>query len=118
MKFNEKLQKLRKEKGMSQEALADELGVSRQAVSKWENGKKLPTLSHLVFLAELYECSLDELVMSFRRSREHQGHDQPDRINIRRMYKKVCSSFFFCKPQVYRRERTLRIQCSHEQGGV
>jgi transcriptional regulator with XRE-family HTH domain len=38
MKFNEKLQKLRKEKGMSQEALADELGVSRQAVSKWENG--------------------------------------------------------------------------------
>ena len=38
MKFNEKLQKLRKEKGMSQEALDDELGVSRQAVSKWENG--------------------------------------------------------------------------------
>ena len=38
MKFNEKLQKLRKEKGMSQEALADELGASRQAVSKWENG--------------------------------------------------------------------------------
>ena len=38
MKFNEKLQKLRKDKGTSQEALADELGVSRQAVSKWENG--------------------------------------------------------------------------------
>ena len=41
MKFNEKLQKLRKENGMSQEALADELGVSRQAVSKWENGGSL-----------------------------------------------------------------------------
>ena len=41
MKFNEKLQKLRKEKGMSQETLADELGVSRQAVSKWENGGSL-----------------------------------------------------------------------------
>lgn len=41
MKFNEKLQKLRKEKGMSQEALAYELGVSRQAVSKWENGGSL-----------------------------------------------------------------------------
>ena len=41
MKFNEKLQKLRKEQGMSQEALADELGVSRQAVSKWENGVSL-----------------------------------------------------------------------------
>lgn len=38
MKFGEKLQKLRKEKGMSQEELAARLHVSRQAVSKWENG--------------------------------------------------------------------------------
>ena len=47
MKFNEKLQKLRKEKGMSQEALADELGVSRQAVSKWENGQVYPETEKL-----------------------------------------------------------------------
>ena len=48
MKFNEKLQKLRKEKGMSQEALADELGVSRQAVSKWENGQVYPETEKLI----------------------------------------------------------------------
>lgn len=116
------LRDMRCKANLSQEGLSwlfEKAGdsASRVTISNWETGKKLPTLSHLVFLAELYECSLDELVMSFRRSREHQGHDQPDHINIRRMYKKVCSSFF-CKPQVYRRERTLRIQCSHEQGGV
>ena len=42
----------------------------------WENGKKLPSLSHVVFLAELYSCSLDELVISYRRSREADDGDQ------------------------------------------
>lgn len=92
------LRDMRCKANLSQEGLSwlfEKAGdsASRVTISNWETGKKLPTLSHLVFLAELYECSLDELVMSFRRSCEHQGHDQPDHINIRRMYKKVCSSF-------------------------
>lgn len=92
------LRNMRRKENLSQEKLSwlfEEAGDSASTVtiSNWETGKKLPTLSHLVFLAELYECSLDELVMSFRRSRERQGHDQPDHINNRRMYKYVCSSF-------------------------
>ena len=48
MEFNEKLQELRKEKGMSQEALAYELGVSRQAVSKWETAQGYPEMDKLI----------------------------------------------------------------------
>ena len=44
MKFNEKLIKLRKEKGLSQEGLADKLDVSRQSVSKWESGQTYPEI--------------------------------------------------------------------------
>ena len=62
MKFNEKLQKLRKEKGMSQEALADELGVSRQAVSKWENGQVYPETEKLIQLGRLFHVSIDYLL--------------------------------------------------------
>lgn len=52
---------LRKERAMTQEQLAQELGVSAQAVSKWENDLSLPDVSLLVPLAELFEISLDEL---------------------------------------------------------
>ena len=48
MKFDEKLQKLRKASGMSQEVLADKLGVSRQAVSKWESGSSYPEMDKLI----------------------------------------------------------------------
>ena len=51
--------------------------ASRVIISMWENGKKLPTLSHVVFLAELYGCAIDELVISYRRSYENDGCDQP-----------------------------------------
>lgn len=62
MKFNEKLQKLRKEKGMSQEALAYELGVSRQAVSKWENGRSMPDYALIQPLCESLDISVSELI--------------------------------------------------------
>ncbi len=50
MKFGEKLQKLRKEKGMSQEELAARLHVSRQAVSKWENENYRNTEKYMICL--------------------------------------------------------------------
>lgn len=48
--------------GMSQEQVAEALGVSRQAVSKWENGTAEPSTSHLLALAKLYEVEAGELL--------------------------------------------------------
>ena len=57
-----KLYRLRKNAGLSQEALADKLGVSRQAVSKWECGESLPDTDNLITVSKLFGASLDELV--------------------------------------------------------
>lgn len=58
----EKLKNLRIKHGLSQEKLAEQLMVSRQAVSKWENGEALPDMENMIALAKLYNTSLDELV--------------------------------------------------------
>lgn len=57
-----RLVKMRKEKGLSQEALAEQLGISRQAVSKWERAESSPDTSNLITLAQLYGVSLDVLL--------------------------------------------------------
>lgn len=57
-----RLYELRKEKGLSQEELAEKLGVSRQAVSKWERSEASPDTDNLIALAKIYGLSLDELV--------------------------------------------------------
>ena len=57
-----RLVKLRKDHGYSQEQLADKLGVSRQAISKWERGEASPDTDNLICLAKLYNVSLDELL--------------------------------------------------------
>jgi transcriptional regulator with XRE-family HTH domain len=62
MTFEEKLQKLRKENGMSQESLAEALGVSRQAVSKWESGQSYPEMDKMIALSDLFHVSMDYLV--------------------------------------------------------
>ena len=48
MKFQEKLIKIRKEKNLSQEALAEKLGMSRQAISKWESGTSYPDMATII----------------------------------------------------------------------
>lgn len=53
---------LRKERGYSQEELASKIGVSRQAVSKWERAEASPDTDNLILLARLYQVSLDELL--------------------------------------------------------
>ena len=63
MEFNNKLYKLRKQKGFSQEELANRLNVSRQTISKWEVGESTPDMENLVAISELFEISLDELVL-------------------------------------------------------
>lgn len=61
MTFAERLLLRRKELGLSQEALAERLQVSRQAVSRWETGDAMPDMGKLLLLADVLDCSLDEL---------------------------------------------------------
>lgn len=62
MKFNEKLIKLRKAAGLSQEELGNKLNVARQTVSKWELGETTPEMDKLEELSNIFEISIDELV--------------------------------------------------------
>lgn len=62
MEFNEKLQKLRKEKDLTQERLANELFVSRTAVSKWESGRGYPGIDSLRAISKLFGVSIDDLL--------------------------------------------------------
>lgn len=61
MSFEQRLLETRKSRGMSQETLAEKIGVSRQAVSKWETGEALPDYAKLIALADALEVSLDYL---------------------------------------------------------
>lgn len=61
MKFNEKLIKLRRQSGLSQEELGYKLNVTRQTVSKWELGQTTPEMEKLVSLSKIYGITLDEL---------------------------------------------------------
>ena len=62
MKFGEKLQKLRKQRGLSQEQLAAQLTVSRQAVSKWELDDTMPDTENVIQLSRLFGVSCDYLL--------------------------------------------------------
>lgn len=62
MKFNEKLQNLRKQKGITQQQLAEALFVSRTAISKWESGKGYPSIDSIKLLADFFSVTVDELL--------------------------------------------------------
>jgi transcriptional regulator with XRE-family HTH domain len=64
MIFGEKLKNERKKKGWSQEELAEKLFVSRQSVSKWENGMNYPSIEVIIKLSDLFEITIDELLRS------------------------------------------------------
>ena len=64
MEFNEKLQELRKQKGITQEELAQVLFVSRTAISKWESGRGYPNIESLKAIAKYFSVTVDELLSS------------------------------------------------------
>ena len=64
MEFNEKLQYFRKKSNLTQEELAEKLFVSRTAVSKWESGRGMPSISSLKAISEVFNVSIDELLSS------------------------------------------------------
>lgn len=80
MNFGSNLKKLRKEKNLTQEALAECLNVSPQTVSKWENGASMPDISLLPLLADYFQVSLDSLLM----------HDAAQRLqDVRNLGKEI-----------------------------
>lgn len=62
MEFNEKIQELRKKKGLTQEELAEVLFVSRTAISKWESGRGYPNIDSLKAIAKFFALTIDELL--------------------------------------------------------
>ena len=62
MEFNEKIQELRKRKGLTQEELAEVLFVSRTAISKWESGRGYPNIDSLKAMAKFFGVTIDELL--------------------------------------------------------
>lgn len=64
MEFHEKMQELRKSKGLTQEELANDLYVSRTAISKWESGRGYPSIDSLKEISKYFSISLDELLSS------------------------------------------------------
>ena len=66
MTFAEKLKSIRKQVGMSQELLAEKIGVSRQAVTKWETGAGIPDIENMISISNLFNISIDELICNER----------------------------------------------------
>lgn len=79
MALSEKLYALRKERGLSQEQLAEGLKVSRQAISKWESGQSLPESDKLLALSEYFGVSLDYLMKDSRK--EEQKEPQSSEVS-------------------------------------
>lgn len=80
MNFAEKLCFLRNQSGYSQEQLAEKMGVSRQAVSKWESGVTLPETEKIILLSDLFDVSIDFLL---RNEHMDKSKDDLDRVVFR-----------------------------------
>ena len=63
MDFGKQIKQIRADRKMTQEQMANELHVSRQAVSNWENNKNLPDLELIIRIAQVFHLSLDELIL-------------------------------------------------------
>ena len=62
MNIGKQIQMIRKENKITQQKMAEDLAVSRQAISKWESGKSIPDIENLMYISSLYSISLDSLV--------------------------------------------------------
>lgn len=83
MKTNEKLTRLRIQAGLSQIELGEELGISRQTISKWEAGTTTPSYENLARLGQLYHVSVDSLLddeSKIQRMEEHKEKEQSGAI--------------------------------------
>lgn len=110
MNLSDNIKSRREELKLSQEYIADQLGVSRQAVSKWETGQSEPTASNLIQLAEVLKISLSELVHSDQATSEIEQPKKPNlilRTNLTRMAIAAQAAFLYCCTQaIYQLRRS------------
>lgn len=83
IKLADRLVELRKENKLSQEALAEKLGLSRQAISKWERAEASPDTDNLIALAELYNVSLDTLLGNENANAQKEEKDEKQPVTER-----------------------------------
>ncbi len=82
LKTAQRLLDYRKKAGFSQEELAEKIGVSRQAVSKWERGEASPDTDNLIALSEVYDISLDELIKGRVEEKSPIDDTDEDHVNV------------------------------------
>ena len=100
MTMAERLQRLRKEHHFSQEQLAERLQVSRQAVSKWENGQTAPDLDNIIAMSNLYEVTTDYINRErkiSKRERKKRREAKERNVMPRRRYHSDPFTSFVCK---------------------
>ena len=95
MKLNEKIMKLRKEKGLSQEELGNEINVSRQAVSKWEAEQTKPDIDKLKEIAKFFDVSFEYLLNDEIDNVDDTKKDRKEKSNTKK--KSQSQSVYICK---------------------
>ncbi|PGO32744.1 transcriptional regulator [Bacillus cereus] len=78
MSLGQQLKRLRESKGFSQEDVAKKIGITRQAVYKWEHDKSCPDIDNLILLSEMYNVTLDELIKRNQSFKEKIHIDEED----------------------------------------
>lgn len=81
MTIADRIQSLRKTKGMSQEELADAVGVSRQAVSKWESEQSVPDIDKIVIMSDIFDVTTDYLLKGIEPAAENDHLTMADVID-------------------------------------
>ena len=84
MNIADRIQNLRKLRGISQEQLADQLGVSRQTISKWESEQSTPDMEKIILLSDYFEVTTDYLLKGIEKQEE--GSPKPDPFLYRRVF--------------------------------
>ena len=88
MGISERLQELRKNAGLSQEQVAEMLGLSRQALSKWESGQGKPDIENIIKLSEIYHVSTDYILLGIEKK---PLNSKPEKERLRVEYRKAIS---------------------------
>lgn len=107
MKFQEKLIKIRKEKNFSQEVLAEKLGMSRQAISKWESGSSYPDMSTIIKLAKTLDCKIEDLIDDDIIGKKN----ETNKININNLLKDILNFITKTYNMFWSMNFTTKIKC-------